>query len=56
MQNAFTASFLISGIVIEQEEIGSSDIATSHSKTTTITLTTATEAASKVNQHRNQGM
>ena len=48
--------FLISGIVIEQEDIGSTDIAISHHKTTTITLTTASEAASKANQHRNQGM
>ena len=47
--------FLIPGIVIEEEHLDTTDCTASRRKTTSITLTTADNAANRINQHNNQG-
>ena len=56
MRDSLTSLFLILGIIIEQEHLDASDCTASHQKLTSITLTTAADAATKANQHHNQGI
>ena len=55
MQTSLTVNFVFLGIIIEEEHHDATDTKIPHRKTTTITLTTAAEAASKANQYKNRG-
>ena len=55
MRESLTSLFLIPGIIIEQEDLDATDCTASCHKTTSITSTTAADAATKANQHHNQG-
>ena len=56
VQESLTNLFCISGIVIEEEHLDTTDSTATRRKTTSITLTTAENAANKANnQIHNQG-